>query len=356
MLKKIKEFIRNNQRLYVFVRNLYGFSKGITSLIIGKKASWEHIKSTYSLMGKSDTISGRPINITIEPTNLCNLKCPACECGMGDLRRKTGHMTFENFKIIVDKIADHTNSLMYYFEGEPFINKEWVKEVRYAKDKGIPYVSTCSNGDYAKAQDIIDSRIDFVSFQFGGMTQETHAIYRVGSDFNKVLTNMKETVKLKKEQNAAWLHIEAGLIVMKHNEHEVDDFIKMCEEVGVDSYNIIDPCVRSVEQGHDFLPVDKKYWIYDEESFACGTLKRKYVPQNDCPWIYYSMVVTINGDIVPCCHDPRATEVMGNLIEQDLDEIWNGEKYRDFRKRIHTDQKSVDICKLCSGYGVSEIY
>ena len=355
-MNKLKEIIKKNKVLYVLARNIYALQKGFVNLLKNKRGSQEHIKSTVSLIKKSDRIKGRPINITIEPANICNLKCPACECGMGILERKVGHITFEKFKIIIDKIAEHTNSLMYYFEGEPFLNKEWVKQVRYAKDKGIPYISTCTNCDYAKAQDIIDSHIDFVSFQFGGVSEKTHPIYRVGSDFNKVVKNLKELLKLRKEQNAFWLHIEIGLIVMKHNEHEVDSFIEFAKKLGVDSYNIVDPCVRSHAQGLELLPEDKKYWIYDEKAFSNGKLKRKFIPENDCPWIYYSMVITWDGNVVPCCHDPKATEIMGNIIEQDLEEIWNGEKYQNFRKRVHSNQKGIDICRLCSGYGISEIY
>ncbi|MFW5607577.1 MAG: SPASM domain-containing protein, partial [Campylobacter hyointestinalis] len=71
--------------------------------------------------------------------------------------------------------------------------------------------------------------------------------------------------------------------------------------------------------------------------------------------IYYSMTIMVNGDVVPCCHDACGKEVMGNLIEQNLDDIWNGEKFQNFRDKIHNEQKNIDICKLCSGYGVSDL-
>lgn len=353
---KIKNSIKKNQKLYMKVRNIYGLKKGVTSLIQGKKGSLEHIKSTVSLIKKDSVINGKPINITIEPTNVCNAQCPVCETGAGVLERKQAYLSLENFKIIMDKIAPHTNSLMYYFMGEPFLNKEWVQQVQYAKEKGVPFISTCTNGDVKGIpQGIIDSGIDFVSFQMGGTTQETHEIYRVNTKLKNIQNNLLETIRLKKEHNATKLHIEAGFILMKHNEHQVEEFIEWCKEIGVDSFNIIDPCVRTVEQGNQYLPTNKDNWIYDPKKFEEGQLQRRVIPQNDCPWIYYSMTIMSNGDVSPCCHDACGKETMGNILTQELEEIWNGDKYQNFRDRIHTNQKNVDICRLCSGYGVSEI-
>lgn len=355
LVKKLKLQIKANHNLYTLLRNLNGLKKGFLSLLQGKTGSIDHIKSTISLIQKDSKIIGKPINVTIEPTNVCNLQCPVCETGADILERKKAFLSLENFKIIIDKIYPHTNTLMYYFMGEPFLNKEWVQQVKYAKDRGIPFISTCTNGDLAKAQDIIDSKIDWVSFQIGGMTQETHQTYRVGSNLEKVIQNLKDIIALKKELNITNLTIEAGFILMKHNEHEVDEFIQFCKVIGVDSFNIIDPCVRTVEQGNQFLPTNKDNWIYDPKKFAEGKLQRRTIPKNDCPWIYYTMIIMANGDVSPCCHDPCGKETMGNLILQGLEEIWNGEKYQNFRTKINHDQKNIDICKLCSGYGITDI-
>lgn len=355
IISTFKNKIKSQHKLYEFLRNINGFIKGAVSLLKNKKGSIEHLKSTYSLTKKDIKILGKPINITIEPTNVCNAKCPVCETGAGILGRKKAFLSFEDFKVIIDKMHPHINTLMYYFMGEPFLNKEWVRQVKYAKKKGVSFISTCTNGDVKGIpQGIIESGIDFVSFQMGGTTEETHRIYRVNTKLENIRNNLLETIELKKQSNSK-VHLEAGFILMKHNEHQVNEFISWCKKIGVDSYNIIDPCVRTVQQGKKYLPTDKKHWIYDPKKFELGKLQRRVVPKNDCPWIYYSMTIMSNGDVVPCCHDACGKEVMGNLIEDEMEKIWNGEKFQDFRKRILTKQRSVGICRLCSGYGVSEI-
>jgi radical SAM protein with 4Fe4S-binding SPASM domain len=202
---------------------------------------------------------------------------------------------------------------------------------------------------------IVESGLDRVSFQIGGMTQQTHEVYRVKGQLDRTMRNLIDTVRQRNLQRSK-LRIEVGLIVMKHNEHEVDEFQRRMIELGVDRASVVDPCVRTVDQGKQFLTTNKVYWIYDEASFNRGLLKPKDLPDNFCPWIYYSLAIHVNGDVVPCCRDPKGIEVMGNIFRESLDEIWNGPRYREFRARIQRDQGGVGICRLCSSYPVSKLH
>jgi radical SAM protein with 4Fe4S-binding SPASM domain len=331
-----------------------GLALGAWGVLRRKRGSVDHLKSTWSLARRSTVIAGRPMNITIEQTNVCNLDCPVCETGAGILGREKGHLTPEKFRIIIDQIGAHTNTLLFYFMGEPFLNKHVYDMIRYAKNAGIPFIETCTNGDFVNPEKLVACGLDRVSFQIGGMTQETHEIYRVKAKLDKAMHNLKETIRLRNERNAP-LQIEVGFILMKHNEHEVERFEREIKAMGADRTVVIDPCVRTIDQGKQFLPTDRKHWAYDEASFAQGVLRPKVLPDNVCPWIYYSMAIHVNGNVVPCCRDPRGTEVMGNIFEQSLEEIWNGPKFQDLRERVMRDQGSVEICRLCSSYPVSKI-
>jgi radical SAM protein with 4Fe4S-binding SPASM domain len=328
---------------------------GIWGLLTGKRGSLDHVKSTLALARRAPVITGRPVNLTIEQTNVCNLDCPVCETGAGVLGRTKGHMSLDQFKTIIDKVGAHTNTLMFYFMGEPFLNKHAYDMIRYAKNAGIPFIETCTNGEFVDPLRLIDSGLDRVSFQIGGITQETHEVYRVRGKLARTMSNLIETVR-QRNLRGSKLQIEVGFILMKHNEHEADEFRRMVREIGADYANVIDPCVRTVEQGRQFLPVNRAHWFYDEPSFDAGILRPKALPDNMCPWIYYSMAIHVNGNVVPCCRDPKGEEVMGNIFTQSLDEIWNGERYREFRARIQRDQGSVGICKLCSSYPVGRIH
>jgi len=311
----------------------------------------DFLLSGYSALLKSDRVLGRPVHLTIEPTNICNLRCPVCETGAGILNRAKGFMSFDNYKIIIDKLGDHTNTLLFYFMGEPFLNKNAYDMISYAAQKGI-FVSTCTNGHFVDAKALIESGIGEISFQIGGMTQKTHEIYRVGGDLRKTLDNLAATVEEKRKHPQSKTKVIVGFIVMKHNEHEVDDFLKFARETGVDDAHIDSSCVRTLEQGKQFLPQNDRYWLYDRKAFDKGILRPSSVPHNHCEWLYYSTTIQWNGDVVPCCRDAQGDYIMGNILEHDFGEIWNAEKFREFRREINTNQANLKLCRLCSGYGV----
>ena len=353
-LVKVKSFIKDRPLLYKLAIRLYPFITVLGGMLRGRRGVKDHLLSTYSYLRRSAYIRGRPMNVTLEPTSVCNLRCPVCETGAGILGRPGEHMSFEQFKIIIDKVALHTNTLMFYFMGEPFLNKEAYRMIRYAKDIGIPWITTCTNGDPVNPGKLVESGIDEVSFQIGGMTQATHETYRINSNLERVMRNLEETLRIRRETGSQ-IRVICGFILMKHNEHEVPEFKRRMAELGVDEASVIDPCVRTMEQGYTYLPTDTSHWYYDVEAFKKGVLRPKVLPHNECPWIYYSLSIHVNGDVVPCCRDPVGEHVMGNLLRQDLDEVWNGERYREFRNRLHRDQGSIDICRLCSAYPVSQI-
>lgn len=354
-IRNFKDALKQNSLAYRTVIFFKAIPHGFKALLKGKRGSWDHMKATWSFVRRQNRIAGRPMNITIEPTNLCNLECPVCETGAAILERKQGHMTLDQFKIIIDKIAGNTNTLQFYFMGEPFLNKQAYEMIRYAKDKGIPFITTCTNGDIVNPEKIIECGIDEVSFQIGGLSNETHKIYRINSVYDRVMKNMAEVIRLKRERGLKKPHVVVGYILMKHNEHEMPFFQETMKKMGADHAWVIDPCVRTIEQGKKMLPTDKDHWFYDVAAFERGILKPKLLMDNECPWIYHNMAVQVNGDVVPCCRDNQGTEIMGNLLQQGLDEIWNGEKYINFRKRLHEDQGRVKICRLCSSYGTSQI-
>jgi radical SAM protein with 4Fe4S-binding SPASM domain len=355
MLSRLRKQVQTSSSTQKSAAVLIAAVRGVWGAMRGRRGSGQHLRSTLSFATGADTVSGRPMNITIEPTNACNLECPVCETGAGILGRETGHMSLEDFRTIIDKVGAHTNTLMFYFMGEPFLNKHAYEMIRYAKAAGIPFVETCTNGDFVDPRQLVDSGLDKVSFQIGGTTQETHEVYRVRGQLDRVFRNLEETLRLRRERRSR-LRVEVGFILMKHNEHEVADFRQAVLALGADEAVVIDPCVRTVEQGHQFLPVNRAHWFYDEEAFSRGVLRPKALPDNICPWIYYSIAVHVNGNVVPCCRDPRGLEVMGNLIHEPLEAIWNGPRFQAFRERLRRNQGDIEICRLCSSYPASKIH
>ena len=329
--------------------------KLVTDMATKRPKGWRSLlwNSTMAQLRRPGPLMA-PVHISIEPTNACNARCPVCETGKGDMKRKTGFLDEHLYREFIDEAAPTTAVLLYYFMGEPFMHRSSYDMIRYARDKGI-YVETCTNGDFVDAEGVIYSDINRISFQIGGMDQETHGRYRVRTRLDKMVANLERLIALRNKHPESNVEIEVGFIVMRHNEHQVQDFIDWAKRIGIDRASIVDPCARNMMEAHAYLPKDRRYWFYDEEAFERGILKPKKLPDNECVWIWNSMQLNWDGTAVPCCRDPNGKFPLGNVFEKGIKSVFNGEEATAFRRQILTDQGNVSICKLCSGYGLPQL-
>jgi MoaA/NifB/PqqE/SkfB family radical SAM enzyme len=295
-----------------------------------------------------------PVHVSIEPTNACNARCPVCETGKGDMQRKSGFLDEHLYKSFIDEVAPTTAVLLYYFMGEPFMHRSSYDLIRYAREKGI-YVETCTNGDFVDPEGVIYSDINKISFQIGGMDNETHQRYRVRTRLDRAVANLERLIELRNKHPDSAVEVEVVFIVMRHNEHQVEDFLDWAKKIGVHRASIIDPCARNMLEAHAYLPKNRKYWYYDEEAFERGILKPKKLPDNECVWIWNSIQLNWDGTAVPCCRDPNGKFPLGNVFERGLKGVFNGEAATSFRSRLLKEQGEISICKLCSGYGLPQL-
>ena len=96
-----------------------------------------------------------PSNIMIEPTNICNLKCPGCPTGRNDLPFKKGRMELSTFRALLDELGPYAVYAQLWGFGEPFLHSEVFEMVAYCKKFGIE-VRLSTNGHLIKA--LIDER------------------------------------------------------------------------------------------------------------------------------------------------------------------------------------------------------
>lgn len=329
--------------------------KLVADMVTKRPKGWQSLlwNSSMAQLRRAGPLMA-PVHVSIEPTNACNARCPVCETGKGDMQRVSGFLDEDLYREFIDEAAPTTAVLLYYFMGEPFMHRSAYDMIRYARDKGI-YVETCTNGDFVNPEGVIYSDINKISFQIGGMDQETHQRYRVRTRLDKALDSLERLVALRKKHPDSNVEIEVGFIVMRHNEHQVDDFLEWAEKMGIDRASIIDPCARNMLEAHAYLPKNRKYWYYDEEAFDKGILIPKKLPHNECVWIWNSIQLNWDGTAVPCCRDPNGKFPLGNVFEKGLKAVFNGEEATGFRQKLLTQQGDISICKLCSGYGLPQL-
>jgi radical SAM protein with 4Fe4S-binding SPASM domain len=314
------------------------------------------IKTAFSFLLSTvlgrNIIWGRPTILTIEPTNICNLRCPLCTTGSGEMERANGKMSLETFENIINKMGDDLFFLLLYHQGEPYINQHFLDFVKFAKSKNI-YCTTSTNAHYFSDEIIhqtIDSGLDSMIVSLDGVTQESYETYRIKGNLDKVITNLKRFMEIKRERKSKTPLIALQFLVMKHNESEIPDVKKLAKEIGVDRLLIKNIEVRSLDEAKQWLPVNDKYrrYDFDGENFEVKMNNKKSCPR---PWL--STLINWDGTMVPCCFDKNGKYDMGNINDvNEINKIWLGQKFSAFRNRLNNNRKSIDICRNCNqGFG-----
>jgi MoaA/NifB/PqqE/SkfB family radical SAM enzyme len=101
----------------------------------------------YSRIFKKAFHYGMPMTISIEPTTACNLRCPECPSGLRSFTRKTGNLKTDFFRSTIDQLQHKLMYLILYFQGEPYINPQFLDMVAYANKNNI-YTITSTNGHF----------------------------------------------------------------------------------------------------------------------------------------------------------------------------------------------------------------
>lgn len=291
---------------------------------------------------------GFPISIAIEPTTSCNLRCPECPSGLRQFTRPIGMLEPTFFKKTIDEVYKELIYLTFYFQGEPYLNPNFLDMVRYASDKEI-YTSTSTNAHYLtkeQAKKTVESKLDRLIISIDGTTQETYEQYRIGGQLQKVIDGTKNIIDAKRELKSNTPHVVFQFLVVKPNEHQLEDVKKLAHELGVDEVVFKTAQVYDFENGNSLIPENIKYSRYKKNADGSYAIKNKLL--NQCWRMWSSCVVTWDGVVVPCCFDKDAKHQLGDLKIQNFEELWESVKYQDFRQSILKSRQEIDICKNCS--------
>ena len=292
---------------------------------------------------------GLPLSISFEPTTSCNLRCPECPSGMRSFTRDTGMLQKDFFKQTIDDIHKELLYLIFYFQGEPYLNPDFLNMVKYAHDKKI-YTATSTNAHYLtdeKAKQTVESGLDRLIISIDGTTQDVYQQYRVGGTLEKVLEGTRHIVKWKKELKSKTPFIFFQFLVVKPNEHQIEDIKKLAKEIGVDQVRFKTAQVYDFENDpHQLIPSINKYSRYKKDKN--GKVQSKSGMGNHCWKLWHSNVITWDGLVVPCCFDKDAMHQLGNLQTQSFKDIWQNNNYQQFRTELMKSRKNIDICANCS--------
>lgn len=291
---------------------------------------------------------GLPMTISIEPTTACNLRCPECPSGLRKFTRPTGNLKTGFFRKVIEELSDTLLYLIFYFQGEPYINPDFLEMVKHASEKGI-YTITSTNGhflDDENAKKTVESGLDRLIISIDGTTQEVYEQYRVGGDLLKVLDGTRKVVHWKKTLGSSTPHIVFQFLVVRPNQHQIADIQQLAREIGVDEVKLKTAQVFHPREDHPLIPTIDGYSRYRKTAEGRYELKNRLL--NHCWKLWHSCVITWNGTVVPCCFDKDAAHPLGDLNQNPFKTTWQGEPYQQFRRTLLHGRARIDICRNCT--------
>jgi len=330
-----------------YANDTYRFLKKMTPRKLANAAS---VLSSfyYTKYTRKASQWGMPFTISVEPTTACNLRCPECPSGLRAFSRPTGNLKEDFFSDTIDELYKDLMYLIFYFQGEPYINPKFLDMVKYAHEKGI-YTITSTNGHFLNdenARKTIESGLDRIIISVDGTTQEVYEQYRKEGKLENVLAGAKNLIKWKEKLGAKNPHTIFQFLVVKPNEHQIPEIYKMAKDIGIDEVKLKTAQVYDYENGNPLIPTNDKYARYREN--AEGKFEVKNELLNHCWKLWNSCVITWDGLVVPCCFDKDADHRLGDLKKQSFKELWQGEAYQNFRKHILLGRDQIEICTNCT--------
>jgi MoaA/NifB/PqqE/SkfB family radical SAM enzyme len=291
---------------------------------------------------------GLPVTVSIEPTTACNLRCPECPSGLRAFTRETGNLKADFFRKTLDELHRDLMYLIFYFQGEPYINPQFLDMVQHAHQRGI-YTITSTNGHFLNnenARKTVESGLDRLIISVDGTTQDTYEQYRIAGKLESVLQGARNVVRWKKELGVKHPHVIFQFLVVKPNEHQIPDIYRLAKEIGVDEVKLKTAQVYEYENGNDLIPTIEKYARYRQKKD--GTWEVKHALTNHCWKLWHACVITWDGLVVPCCFDKDALHRLGDLKKMTFKDLWQGELYQNFRRALLRGRDQIDICTNCT--------
>ena len=273
-----------------------------------------------------------PRQVVIETVTACNLKCPSCYIGSGMVTRPKGLMSWELFSKLADQIEPFAKHIYLHLWGEPLLNPRLGDMIRRVIQFATVDVST--HGMFVteeNAADLCEATTLAVSME--GLDQETYEKYRVGGSFQRAMNGLK--ILASRRQDIGWTWV-----VTRDNEHQIKEAENLAKSLGV-RFGAKPPYFVSDEVRLRLEPSDEAHRRYDRE----GQLKSNRLA---CQEFWTTIYFTPTGDCITCCYDFDAKWIMGNLNEQTVLEIWNGEKYSEMRAK-HLVGQLNDLCQTQCG-------
>jgi MoaA/NifB/PqqE/SkfB family radical SAM enzyme len=289
-----------------------------------------------------------PLNMQVELTSFCNLRCPVCPVGSGELHRPPLSMDPKLLESLLKEVGPYLLTLALWAWGEPLLHPELKECLRIAQ----PYPAATllsTNGqnlDRDKVQEAIQAHPPtYLIVAIDGLCDETNSKFRQGAKLAPIMEGVKRLASWKASTGSRLPILHFRFIVMKHNEHELPRLREFAAELGFDMVSVrtLSTIDSDRDTHRDFVPESQEWRAYKYKN-------DQRVPLDDfiCQHAFSYPSVLADGTVVSCDQDHNGSHPYGVFSRQrSFSGIWFGKEARQVRRTIRDSPCDFSFCRNC---------
>jgi radical SAM protein with 4Fe4S-binding SPASM domain len=295
----------------------------------GWEAEYAEYRRNWSDYAKQQKVSEFPLLVDIELSSVCNLHCPMCYTITDEFKQRVNvtRMDWELYKKIIDEIDGKVPAIRLSLRGEATLHPKFIEAIKYAKDHGINEVSLLTHGGKLTLpyfQKMVEAGVDWITISVDGLG-ETYERVRRPLKFDDLLGKIKAIKQYKKEHG------------LKRPVIKVQGIWPAIAETGPDAYyNTFAPCTDLVA----FNPLI---------DYLSNDTHIEYLEEFTCPQQYQRLVIGADGLVMKCSNDEENREVIGDIKQETMHQVWHGEKMKVVRD-MHLQPRGFmqsAVCRKC---------
>lgn len=297
----------------------------------------------------------KPFTLLIEPSNYCNFRCVSCFQslqGENYLTRHRGLMSMELYREIIRQFQEWGGEplkvLKLSLYGEPLTNPNFGEMLRIARESQIAErIETTTNASLLTeeiCEQMVKYEIDYIRVSIYGGNQKRYEEVTgcAEADMEKIWHQLQRVQECKKKYGKVRPFVSAKMLdtYTEENEEFLERFMPVADEVYID-------------KPHNWVATEEKSFIGSlykkEQEEALGKdLQQTMSARIACPMPFTTLAVRSDGAVSPCCVDWVGGTNLGNILEENIRDIWNGEAMYQFRKmQLENRRKENESCKNC---------
>lgn len=308
--------------------------------VSGYRLTWKRLfnlyLNRYEIVRLRPVLRSRPTRLVVEPTNVCNLRCPYCHTGAGRFGRKPAMMRLEPYRKVIEEIGDYLLLIEVFNWGEALLNPQLPDIIAAASSRGI---STRVNTNFsvpfttADAERLVASGLTDLFVSVDGPTQAIYERYRVGGDLDLVARNCRLLAETKKRLGQTLPRLTLQFLEFPFNATEGEAMRQMAAELDMELF-AVRGALPDPEWGRHY---EWPPWWMEHDI-------------GPCPFLWSQPVLTVDGNIAPCRGVFQSSDDI-TALSTTFQNVWNHERYQSSRslfldRAIDPEQRALP-CHDC---------